>query len=411
MEKIVFCRNCKSKNLKKVFSLGKLSYSGKFAMSSKINIPKEYISLVICKSCNLLQLDRDFNPKYMYSDDYGYRSGLNRSMRNHLKNIAYKLSSLVNLKKNDLVLDIASNDGTLLNSYRKKILTVGIDPTINKFKNQYKKINFKVSDFFSYKKIKELKIKSKFKIITAISMFYDLKDPNKFLADVRKILDEKNGIFLLEHADLYSIIKYNLFDTICHEHLEYYSFDVMEKMISKNGLKIINVERNDINGGSTRFYISHENSKYKKNKKNINRIRNEELKMNLNNLETFKVFFKKINLLKKNLLNIIREIKNKGKTISGYGASTKGNILLQTFGIDSTLLDHISDRNIEKDNYFTPGTKIKIITEKKSRKLNPEYYLVLPWHFKNEILSREKKMINKGTKFIFPLPKIKIISK
>ena len=407
MKKIKFCRNCKSRHLEFLFSLGMLSYTGKFPQNIKFNIKSEKLNLVKCKRCNLVQLDRNFNPNYLYNEDYGYRSGINKTMINHLSETAIKLSKIVKLKKGDFVLDIASNDGTLLNAYKTKgINTVGIDPILKKFKIYYKKINFGISDFFSCRSIVKAKIKNKFKAITALSMFYDLDDPNKFLSDIEKIIDKKDGVFLLEHADLLSIIKNNLFDTICHEHLEYYSSDVIIQMAKNNNLKVYDIEYNKVNGGSARYYICHKNAVYKDKKARIKKVLKEEIKFGLKNKNTYKMFFIKIKKIKKKLKIKLRKIKKNKKIIHGYGASTKGNVLLQFFNIGKETIDYIADRNPLKSGCFTPGTKIKIVNEKFSRSINPDYYLVLPWHFKKEILEREKKMINKGTKFIFPLPNI-----
>lgn len=410
IKKIIECRNCKKLNFYSLFSLGSLAYTGKFTKKIKQKIPREKISLVMCKHCSLVQLDRNFNPKYLYASDYGYRSGLNQTMTNHLKLIVKDLSHKSGLKKNDFVLDIASNDGTLLNSYTVKgVKKVGIDPLINKYKIFYKDIDYQISDFFSLKKINYLKIKKKFKIITTISMFYDLDDPNKFLNEVSQILDQKRGIFLLEHADLLSIIQKNLFDTICHEHLEYYSTKVINKMLLQNNLKIFDIERNNINGGSVRYYISSIYSDYKTQHKKISDIIEEENRAGLEKIETYKFFYKKIIKIKNKLLHLLKKLNHKGKKVFGYGASTKGNVLLQFFKISNKMIKHISDRNHEKNNCYTPGTKIPIFKEEISRKLMPDYYLVLPWHFKEEILRREKKLRQLGTKFIFPLPKIKIL--
>jgi 2-polyprenyl-3-methyl-5-hydroxy-6-metoxy-1,4-benzoquinol methylase len=407
MKKIIFCRNCESKNLEFLFSLGKLSYTGKFPKNIRANIKSEKLNLIKCKKCNLVQLDRNFNPSYLYNKDYGYRSGINNTMTKHLNETAIELSKIVKLKKGDFVLDIASNDGTLLNAYRTKgIKTVGIDPILKKFKIYYKKINFKISDFFSYRSILKTKINKKFKIITAISMFYDLQNPNKFLSDIEKIIDKKNGIFLLEHADLLSIIKNNLFDTICHEHLEYYSSDVIIRMTKNNNLRVYNIKYNKVNGGSARYYICHKNSVFKERKERIKNVLKEEINFGLKNKRTYKIFFSRINKIKKNLKFLLKNIKIKKGIIHGYGASTKGNVLLQFFSIGRETIDYISDRNPIKSGCFTPGTKIQIVNEEFSRSLNPDYYLVLPWHFKKEILEREKRIINKGTKFIFPLPNI-----
>ena len=403
-----FCRNCKNNKFFNLLSLGKISFTGKFSKSLFNNIPKAYLNLVMCNKCKLVQLDRNFNPKYLYGKDYGYRSGINKTMTEHLKKIVKKNSNFVKLKANDHVLDIASNDGTLLNFYKKKTVTVGVDPLVNKYKSYYKKISYKISNFFQINDIKKLNLKKKFKIISALSVFYDLKDPNRFIKGIKECLDE-NGIFVLEHADLLCIIKNNLFDTICHEHLEYYSSKVIIDMMNYNGLKVFDHEFSNINGGSSRYYICHHKAKYKTKKKKINKLLSEESKIGLHSTKIFKIFFANILNEKDKLKKMIKKIINKKFIIHGCGASTKGNVLLQFYGIKNKDINYIADRNPLKYNLFTPGTKIKIISENYSRKLKPDYYLVLPWHFKREILIREKKIREKGTKLIFPLPKMHVI--
>ena len=222
--KIKKCRNCKKEKLSKLFSLGNMSFTGKFASKNK-KIKKAPVHLVMCLNCKLVQLAHNFNLKYLYGPDYGYRTGINETMRNHVSTVVKKLSKKVKLSKNDIVLDIASNDGTLLNCYKENILTFGVDPLISKYKGNYKKIDYKLSDFFSLKKILQ-KTKKRFKIITALAVFYDLEDPNKFLREIESILDD-NGIALIEIADLLSMIKYNMFDAICHEHLIYYTSKII----------------------------------------------------------------------------------------------------------------------------------------------------------------------------------------
>ncbi len=408
MNIIKHCRNCKSKKFSNLFSLGRLSFTGKFS-SEKKKIPKDYISLIKCNKCQFVQLDRSFNSKYLFGQDYGYRSGINSTMTNHLKSISKKLTKLTKLKKNDYVLDIASNDGTLLNSYKiKGIKTVGIDPILKKYKKFYKNINIEIPSFFSHKAIKKTKITKKFKIITACAVFYDIEKPNKFLTDISNIIDEKRGIFYLEFQDLLSIIKGNLFDTICHEHHGYYSLEVINKMLKINNLSLIEARPNNINGGSLSLIISHKKSKYKVNFKNIDRIIKEEKKFKLDKVETYKNFFKKIKKLKFKINKYLHNSLKKNKIVHGYGASTKGNVLLQYFGINKKIVPVIADRNPEKTNLYTPGTSIRIVSENYSRNILPDYYLVLPWHFKKEILLREKKIRRNGTKFIFPLPKLEI---
>lgn len=267
--KINLCRNCKSSKLTRVFSLGNIFYTGKF-LKKNLFPRRGPIDVTMCKKCTLVQLEDNFDLKYLYGPDYGYRTGINLTMRNHVKNVVNDASKLTNLNNGDYVLDIASNDGTLLNFYDKKIITCGIDPILKKYIKNYKNINFKIPEFFSAKKVNGL-VKKKFKIITALSVFYDQKDPNRFLKDVEKLL-EINGVLILEFADLASIIKYNVFDTFCHEHLEYYSVKVINEMCSKNQLKVFDIKSNNINGGSLQFYVCKNKSNFKKNYNSINKF-------------------------------------------------------------------------------------------------------------------------------------------
>lgn len=401
------CRNCQSSNLIKLFSLGKLSYTGKFPKSSKLNVKKTEITLVICDECKLVQLKNKYNMKYLYNEDYGYRTGVNKTMTAHMKKTKEILSLKSRIRSSDYVLDIASNDGTLLNFYNRGIVKVGIDPLINKYKKLYKNIQYKISNFFSINLIKKNKIKKKFKIITALSVFYDIDNPNKFLEDIHSILDD-NGIFLLELTDLYSIIKNKMFDTICQEHITYYSTKVILEILIKNNLRIFDIKRNNINGGSIQYFICKKNANFKTNSGTLNRILKEESKLELTNLHTYQNFYEKILHIRDKIIHCLDKLIKNNKTIHGYGASTKGNVLLQFCGINKKYIKYIAERNPNKYNLYTPGTKIKIISEHNSRLLKPDYYFVLPWHFKNEILKREKAIIKRGTQFIFPLPNFQI---
>tara|TARA_Y100000031_G_scaffold152677_1_gene196300 strand:- start:390 stop:1610 length:1221 start_codon:yes stop_codon:yes gene_type:complete len=405
--KIKNCRNCKNTELFDLFSLGKISFTGRFSNTIRQNVPKAYLNVLMCKKCKLVQLDRNFDLNYLYGKNYGYRTGINKTMTDHVRKIVRKCSTLIKLKPKQYVLDIGSNDATLLNFYANDIIKVGVDPLVNKYKKFYKKINYKISNFFKIKDIEKIKIKKKFKIISALSVFYDLRDPNKFIKEIKKILDDK-GVFVLEHVDLYYIIKNNIFDTICHEHLIFYSSKIIIEMMKNNGLKVFNHEYNEINGGSSRYYICHSKTNFKVSK-NIKKVL---LRENLQGIEikkTYKVFFTKILNEKIKLIKLIKKIKNEEQDIHGYGASTKGNVLLQFYNINNKVVNYIADRNPLKWNSFTPGTRIKIISESQSRKIKPHFYLVLPWHFKNEILIREKNIRKKGTKFIFPLPKVRVV--
>ena len=404
--KLKKCRICKSTKLKKLFSLGNMCFTGKFPSEKQI-IKKEPIHLIICSNCELVQLGHNFDLKYLYGPDYGYRTGINKTMLNHVKDVVKYLSKKTELKQNDLVLDIASNDGSLLKNYSKNIKTFGIDPILNKYIKDYDNISYAIADFFSANKVKKI-TRKKFKIITALSVFYDATEPNKFLKDVKNILS-KEGIFLLEFADLASIIQYKMFDTICHEHLEYYSSKVIMNLCKKNGLRVFDIKKNNINGASKQYYVCHAKSKHNASTKVISNELKLEKKLKLSDVKTYKNFIRDIDTTKKKLVNLLKKINKLGKKVHCYGASTKGNVLLQYYKIDNKIISYAAERNKNKYNLYTPGSKIKIISENLSRFYKPDYYLVLPWHFRNEILNREKLMRKKGTKFIFPLPKLEII--
>ena len=401
------CRACKKNTLKKLFSLGNMCFTGKFPRKDQ-KIKKKTISLVLCKNCELVQLGHNFNLKYLYGPDYGYRTGINKTMLDHVKSVVKYLSKKAKIKKNELVLDIASNDGSLLKYYNSGIIKCGIDPILNKYINEYKDVNYKISSFFSANKINIYVKNKKFKIITALSVFYDAADPNKFLRDIKKLLHDK-GVCLLEFADLASIVKYKMFDTICHEHLEYYSTKVIMKLCQENGLRVFDIKKNKINGASKQYYICHNISHFKDNSNVITTEIKIENKMKLAETQTYKKFIRDINLSKNKLVQFLKKIKKSGKKIHCYGASTKGNVLLQYYKINNDIINYAAERNKNKYNLYTPGTKIKIISEVLSRFYNPDYYLVLPWHFKKEILLREKFIRKKGTKFIFPLPEFEIV--
>ena len=403
------CINCKSKELIDLFILNHIAMTGKF-FNKNTKLKKYNLNLVMCRKCKLVQLRNRFNLKYLFNQDYGYSSSLNTSMAKHIGGVVKSAVKTANLKKKDVVLDIASNDGTLLNFYSPKLnlIKIGIDPILNKFKKNYSKIDHAVPAFFNATEYFKI-INKKAKIVTALSVFYDSPNPNKFLSDIKSVLD-KNGVFVLEQSDLALMLKNMSIDTICHEHLSYYSMKVLNSMMRMNKLKIFKHEYNDTNGGSSRFYITHiENNKYKISSIFKRRLENEKTYF-LQNKKTFLNFYNRVEKNKDKIITLLKKIKLQGKTVHGFGASTKGNTILQHFKIDSKFLDCIAEVNPDKYNKYTPGTNIKIISEKKSLNMQPDYYFVLPWHFKKNILDRFYK--NKKFKgiFIFPFPTVTLIN-
>lgn len=405
--KINKCRSCKSTKIKKTFDLGNQYLTGVFPSKKNDKVSKGNLALVICEKCGLLQLEDSFDSHEMYGSNYGYRSSLNKSMFDHLKNKSRNLIKKYNLKSGDTIIDTGSNDGTFLSFFGKNFNSIGVDPTIVKFKNFYKKNIIKVSDFFSYQAVKK-HLKKKAKLITSIAMFYDLEDPISFVEDVYECLDD-NGIWHLEQSYMPSMIKNISYDTICHEHIEYYSLRSLKFILDAVGFKIINIELNNINGGSFAVTAAKKKSKHEEHKKIINWLLKKEEIANYNKVEIIKEFGVKATQQKVLLRDLLNNLADMGKTVYGYGASTKGNVILQYCNINQKNLPFVCDVNPFKFNKYTPGTKIKIISEAKAKKVNPDYFLVLPWHFRDFIIKKEKKYLNSGKNLIFPLPDIEII--
>ena len=407
MKKILFCRFCKSNKLVDVINLGKQSLTGVFPKNVKDKVTRGPLIVALCKNCSLLQLRHSYNTEELYGLNYGYRSSLNSSMVNHLRNKAITLVKNYKITKKDFIIDIGSNDGTFLNFFKNYKNLIGVDPTIAKFKKNYNKEITQIEDFFP-SNILNSKIKlKKAKLITSFSMFYDLEDPFEFSCQIKKMLT-RDGVWQFEQSYMPFMLKQNSYDTICHEHLEYYSLTIIKKILEKAELKILDVEFNNINGGSFSVTATHGNSKKKSNQKIISWLLGEEQKMELNKPKVYLDFADRTKKHKKSLLNLLQKLKRNKKKVSGLGASTKGNVILQYCKIDKSLLKNIYEINTDKFGKFTPGSNIKILSDKKINKNNCDYLLVLPWHFKDHIIKKEKKLIQKGIKLIFPLPEIEI---
>ena len=405
--KIKNCRSCGSNKLKPAFDLGLQKLTGIFPSKLNEKIPSGSLALVFCNNCKLLQLKNSFDPVKMYGDNYGYMSSLNLSMVKHLKKKVLKINNTLDLVTNDIVVDIGSNDGTFLSFFSKKLKLIGVDPTIKKLSKFYRKDIFKVPDFFTANNLKKITSK-KVKVVTSISMFYDLESPLKFAKEIHEVLD-KDGIWHLEQSYMPMMLKNNSYDTICHEHLEYYSLYSIKYIFDKIGFKIIDLEFNDINGGSFSLTVAKKESKHKKVNKIIEWLLYKEELFKYNEISSFKSFYSNIKKHKEIFRNLLLNLKDMKKNVIGYGASTKGNVILQFCNIDKKLLPYIADVNKFKHGRYTPGSGIKIISESQARKMNPDYFLVLPWHFKNFILEKEKKFLSNNKKLIFPLPDIEII--
>ncbi len=402
------CRISSSENLITVLSLGEQYLTGVFPKSPNEQISKGPLDLVWCPESGLLQMKQSYSLDEMYGDNYGYRSGLNRSMVNHLQQKIRTLEQNVKLKDSDLVLDIGSNDATLIKAYTGKFQKVGIDPTGKKFKEYYTDDINLIPDFFSASIFNANFPGKKAKIITSIAMFYDLEDPVAFVKDIESILSD-DGVWHLEQSYMPSMLRTNAYDAVCHEHLEFYSFKVIKNILKSNGLRVIDVQMNSINGGSFAITACKKDGLYKSNIPIINWMIKQEDDMGLDTPKPYRDFEERVFRHRKNLKGLIESLVADGKKIIGYGASTKGNVLLQFCGLTTKHIPFIAEVNQDKYGSFTPGTNIPIISENEARAMKPDYFLVLPWHFKTGILEREKEFMAQGGKFIFPLPEIEIV--
>ena len=404
--KISGCRVCGNKELVTVLDLGNQFLSGVFPKKIDLEHPCGPLKLVKCSEvnggCGHVQLEHTFDLPTMYGQEYGYRSGLNSSMVKHLKGKAEKILKDVKLKSGDIVIDIAGNDGTFLGFFPEDCQLMSIDPTSEKFSKYFKSnVNY-IADFFSESVFKKRFGKQKAKVITSFSMFYDLEDPCGFAKQVKECLSP-DGIWVLEQSYMPEMIRVNSFDTVCHEHLSYYGMRQLKYIMDKAGFNIVDFEFNDVNGGSISVVVSP--SKPECTTK-LTALLSLELEEGLDTVKPWEEFSSRMTDNNHKFLKMVRDLRDEGYKVAGLGASTKGNVTLQTWGITPTDILAIGDVNPDKDGSYTPGTWIPIKNEDEVLAYY-DVFVILPWHFKNFFVKNPKF---KGKKLIFPLPTPELIT-
>ncbi len=370
--------------------------------------PRAPLSLVLCLDCCLLQLLHTVRPELLYSQ-YWYRSMINDSMRAALADIAHSLETRARLQKGDSVLDIGCNDGTLLRSYQTRGLRLaGFEPAQNLLEEARRGTTRIFNDFFRADPFLAWAGK-KTKAITSIAMFYDLENPAEFVADIARCL-HRDGIWVIQMSYLPSMLKANAFDNICHEHLAYYSLGSLRDLLERFELKIFDAELNDVNGGSFRIWVRHvgPSRRGEAGLERVGALERYERRCRLKDLRTYRAFASRVTALKEKTVRFIRGEIGRGKRVYAYGASTKGNTLLQYYGLDYTLIRAAAERSPQKWGRKTVGTRIPIISEEQMRKDAPDYLLILPWHFLREFTGREGDYLSSGGKFIVPLPRFQV---
>lgn len=408
------CRLCGNEQLVAVCDLGTLAFTGIFPKKGEGQVPEGPLELVRCdgdrsRVCGLVQLKHSFDPHVLFCGDYGYRSGLNASMRLHLQGVASKVMDFLALKPGDVVIDIGSNDGTLLDFFSgRDYCLIGIDPAAGRLRSRYPREAEVIPEFFSGSRIKQALRSRKAKVVTAIAVFYDLDDPADFFEEVRAILRD-DGIFVLEQSYLPLMLENLAYDTVCHEHAAYYRMKQIKWLADRTGLKIIHAECNRANGGSFRVILAKKNAPFTEDKEIVRKFLEKESEMALDGPAPYENFRNRIFEHRNALAGTVAGLRAEGLRVFGYGASTKGNVLLQFCGLTPEDVPYVAEINEDKWGRFCPGTGIPIISEEEALSKNPDVLLVLPWYFRDGFLAKEGRVLRQGGRFLFPLPNIDMV--
>lgn len=405
------CRLCRSSHLELSLELGEQCLTGVFPRQGQKHPERGPLTLLRCLGCGLVQLRHSYDPAEMYGENYGYRSGLNRSMVEHLRARVESLRKVVTLRPNDIVVDIGSNDGTTLGFYpAHEMQLVGFDPSAAQFRQYYRGDIRVVTEFFSADRFRaERGPNAKARLVTSIAMFYDLEDPLAFAEGVASILAD-DGVWHFEQSYLPLMLKTNAYDTVCHEHLEYYAVRQIHWLAERAGLKIIDLSTNDVNGGSFAITVAKPSAPYPACDTLTNEYLRNETALGLERAATYAAFRDRVLRHRDELLDMLSRINDRGQVVCGYGASTKGNVILQFCGLDARLIPCIAEVNERKFGCVTPGSNIPIVPEADVRARKPDYLLVLPWHFKSNLVQREADYLKRGGTMLFPLPVIEEIT-
>ena len=406
------CRCCGNARLEPILSLGVQHLTGVFPRSPVETVTSGPLELVKCfgtEACGLVQLRHTYDSTEMYGGNYGYRSGLNQTMVRHLGSTARTVLAKYPCQSGAIVLDVGSNDGTLLSFMPASAQRVGMDPTIAKYRKYYDSGIHPIPEFFSAATFREFYGEQRAEIITSIAMFYDLDDPLAFVHDIAAVL-APTGVWYFEQSYLPTMLAQNAYDTICHEHLEYYALEQIQWMMSRCGLRVIDVQLNDVNGGSFSVAVCHDQAHYRPNLDAIEALATLEHSRGLDSLAPYQAFATRVAAHRDQLLAALAGIRSTGASTLGYGASTKGNVILQYCGLSPAEIPAIAEVNTDKFGAFTPGTNIPIISETEAHARNPDYFLVMPWHFRDNLIQREAAFLNRGGKLIFPLPEISVVT-
>ena len=408
--KMIKCRIC-SKKIEKIFvDLGYTPLSNSYLKKNMINKEKKFpLHAYICTKCMLVQLGEFESPKNIFSD-YAYFSSYSKTWLKHAEEYVKKMKKRFNLDSDSLVIEIASNDGYLLQYFKKsKIPVLGIEPAKNVAKIAKKRKISTMIKFFGTKLAKELcKSGNQPDLLLGNNVLAHVPKINDFVEGLR-ILLKHEGVITLEFPHILQLINKNQFDTIYHEHFSYFSLTTLKKLFTMHKLKIFDVEELDTHGGSLRIFIKHESNKRYKEKKSVIKLLEKEKLFGLRKISTYNNFSQEVNSIRIELLNFLQKARKNNKIVVGYGAPAKGNTLLNFCGIDSELIKYTVDMNPHKQGMYLPGSHIPIKEPKEISRTKPDYVLILPWNLKDEIMNQLKDIDKWGGKFVIPIPKVRVI--
>jgi C-methyltransferase C-terminal domain/Putative zinc binding domain/Methyltransferase domain len=416
------CKICGSRDLTDVIHIAPQFLSPTFTRNNdeegelaRIRVP---LTMTLCDrsrnpaGCGLLQLREEVEADLLYRR-YFYRSATSETMRNDLRDVVEDIRGRLDLKPDDIVVDIGANDCTTLAFYPDHLRRVGFEPARNIDWSAVDRSITIINDYFSARPFEQHFPGAKAKAVGCNAMFYDLSDPNSFVADVKAIL-APDGIWCIQLSYLPLMLTNMNFYDICHEHLSYYSLDALIKVMERNGLAVFDASTNAVNGGSLRAFVAHADNKRvltEAGQRNLEALLAAERSLKLDRAQTYRDYFKKIEGLASRVNKYLEEEIRDGGKVFGLGASTKGNVLLQLFGITKERMPYISERNPEKVGLRTLGTDFELISEERARDLRPSSMVVLPWYFKKEIVAREEDYLRQGGKLLFPMPYAHVVTK
>ncbi len=410
INRVTRCRICENSSLHPVVDLGEQYLTGVFPHTITPALTRGPLRLVKCDGgddvCGLLQLEHSYDLGEMYGDNYGYRSGLNPSMVRHLHDLVRYVRGFVSLDAGDLVIDIGSNDGTTLGAYPTDLRLVGVDPTGSKFRQYYAPHIELIPDFFSARLVRQAHPDRLAKVVTSFSMFYDLEHPVEFAREVASVLDPNDGIWVFEQSYMPLMLERVAYDTICHEHLEYYGLRQIQWIADRAGLKLVDVQLNDTNGGSFCVTATPKSSRHADRTGAVARLLAAEAAGGLSTLAPYQAFAQRTAESREALRAFVQRAVREGKQVCGLGASTKGNVVLQYCGFTPDDIPVIGDVNPDKFGAFAPGTWIPIANEATVLAADPAYLLVLPWHFRDFFVQSPTFA---GRSLVFPLPTIEVV--